>query len=207
MFVSVVLGGGWSVASAEGVAPASAQNLIVKMKANPAELEQALAEGRKAAFFCANCHGDAGVSRYPEVPNLAAQHPVYLLNQMHAFLTGKRKDEFMQGLMKVLSERDKAAIALFYAGAPAQSGIAPGARAQEGAERFAAVCARCHQADASGSDTFPRLAGQQREYIRLSLKRYLSQSGERFYAPMTAAVTQLGAGNIDAVADYLSALK
>ena len=207
IFVSVCFGFGWSVSPARAAETVPGQSLVARAKASPAELEQALAEGRKASLFCANCHGDAGISRYPEVPNLAAQQPAYLLNQIDAFLTGKGKNEFMQGPMKVLSERDKAAIALFYASAPPRSGNAPGPRAPEGAERFAALCARCHQADASGSDTFPRLAGQQREYIRLSLQRYLTQSGERFYAPMTAAVIQLGAGDIDAVADYLSGLK
>lgn len=165
-------------------------------------------EGRKAAFFCANCHGDAGHSKYSEVPNLAGQHPAYVLAQIDAFLSGKRKEAFMQGLMKVLSDRDKAAIALFYGTAPTRPAVpAPGPRATEGAGHFQRLCARCHQADARGGETFPRLAGQQPEYIRRTLKRYLSLSGERFYAPMTAAVMQLEDKNIEAMVDYLSSLK
>lgn len=174
-----------------------------------AEAGRSLAEeGRKAAFFCANCHGDAGHSKYPEVPNLAGQHPAYVLTQIDAFLSGKRKDPFMQGLMKVLSDRDKAGIALFYATAPTQPALAAaGPRATEGAGHFQRLCARCHQADARGGETFPRLAGQQPEYIRRTLKRYLTLSGERFYGPMTAAVMQLEDKNIEAVVDYLSSLK
>lgn len=165
-------------------------------------------EGRKAAFFCANCHGDAGHSKYPEVPNLAGQHPAYVLAQIDAFLSGKRKDAFMQGLMKVLSDRDKAGIALFYGTAPTQPAVpAPGSRATEGAGHFQRLCARCHQPDARGGETFPRLAGQQPEYIRRTLKRYLTLSGERFYGPMTAAVMQLEDKNIEAMVDYLSSLK
>lgn len=165
-------------------------------------------EGRKTAFFCANCHGDGGLSKYPEVPNLAGQHPAYLLTQIDAFLSGKRKDAFMQGLMKVLSDRDKAAIALFYATASTQPALAtPGPRAAEGAGYFQKLCARCHQPDARGGETFPRLAGQQPDYIRKTLRRYLTLSGERFYGPMTAAVTQLEDKNIEAMVDYLSSLK
>ncbi|WP_148268778.1 c-type cytochrome [Azoarcus olearius] len=167
---------------------------------------QALAEeGRKASFFCANCHGETGNSKHGQVPNLAGQHPAYVLKQIEAFLSGKRKDEFMQGLMKVLSERDKAAIALYYAGSAVKPALASApAAAAEGAELYGKHCARCHQADARGAETFPRLAGQQPEYLRVSLKRYLTQSGERFYAPMTAAVIQLGEKNIDAVVAYLA---
>jgi cytochrome c553 len=165
-------------------------------------------EGRRASFFCANCHGEGGHSKYPEVPNLAAQHPAYVLAQIEAFLSGKRKDPFMQGLMKVLSERDKAAIAQFYATAATQPAVpTPGPRAAEGAGHFQRLCARCHQPDARGGETFPRLAGQQPEYLRRTLRRYLAVSGERIYAPMTAAVMQLEEKNIEAVVDYLSSLK
>ena len=158
-------------------------------------------EGRKAAFFCANCHGEQGVSRYGEVPNLAGQHPAYILSQIEAFLAGTRKDDFMQGLMKVLSERDKLAIALYYASSPPPQMKAD---AGAGAGLYEKHCALCHQPDAGGAETFPRLAGQQAEYLRISLRRYLTRSGERFSAPMTAAVTQLGEKNINAVVNYLA---
>ncbi len=182
-----------------------ASAILARAAGDPAQARVLAEEGGKAAFFCANCHGDGGISRYPEVPNLAAQNPAYLLGQIEAFLSGRRKDEFMQGLMKVLSERDKAAIASYYAAArPLPSGPPGTAR---GAELFAQLCATCHQPDARGAETFPRLAGQQPEYIRRSLRRYLTQSGERIYAPMTAAVTRLGAQNIDTMADYLAGLK
>lgn len=183
-----------------------AADILRQASAAPAQVQALADEGRKASFFCANCHGETGNSKHGEVPNLAGQHPAYVLNQIEAFLAGKRKDEFMQGLMKVLSERDKAAISLYYAGATVKPALATApASAARGGELFAKFCARCHQDDARGAETFPRLAGQQPEYLRLSLKRYLTQSGERIYAPMTAAVMQLGAPNIEAVVAYLAA--
>lgn len=202
---AVALSGAVFVCAAPPAETAAA--MLARFEAAPAALPEVRDEGRKAAFFCANCHGETGVSRYPEVPNLAGQNPVYVLKQIEAFLSGKRKDPFMQGLMKVLSEHDKAAISLYYAGEVVTPAVQPGARAADGAVLYAKLCARCHQDDARGGEAFPRLAGQQREYLRISLNRYLKQTGERFYAPMTAAVMQLGESNIEAVADHLAALK
>ncbi len=177
-------------------------------KARPADQKIAQDAGRKAAFFCANCHGDTGSSKYTEVPNLAGQHPLYVLGQIDAFLNGKRKDAFMQGLMKVLSAEEKAQIAVFYAAQPVTpAGTPSSARAAEGRDHFEKNCVRCHGADARGGESFPRLAGQQPEYLRRSLQRYLKVSGERTYPPMTAAVSGLGERNIEAVVEYLANLR
>ncbi len=114
----------------------------------------------------------------------------------------------MQGLMKVLSAQEKANIALFYAAQPVPPAVAEaGPRAAEGREHFVHNCVRCHGAEARGGENFPRLAGQQAEYLRRNLTRYLKNAPERSYPPMTAAVTVLGEKNIEAVVDYLSSLK
>ena len=195
-------------AAAQTAVPGGHGQLERITKSPPAEQKTAQEAGRKAAFFCANCHGETGLSKYTEVPNLAGQHPAYVLTQIDAFLTGKRKDPFMQGLMKVLKDDEKAAIAVFYAAQPAVPAVSmAGPRAAEGKILFDKHCARCHGAEAKGAETFPRLAGQQSEYLRRSLARYLTMSGERIYPPMTAAVTGIGAQNIEAVVQYLSALR
>ena len=194
-------------AAPAGDTPSAAQHLQQALASN-ATRQALIDEGRKASFFCANCHGETGLSKFPEVPNLAGQNPSYVLVQMDAFYTGKRKDPFMQGLIKVLSERERAAIALFYSSSPVTPALpAPGKQAARGAELYAKICARCHLPDARGAETFPRLAGQQQEYLRINIRRYLNQTGERLYTPMTAAVTQLGEANIEAVTEYLSSLK
>lgn len=197
-----------SAAFAHAEAPAPQNHLERIAKGRPADLKAAQDAGRKASFFCANCHGENGLSKYPEVPNLAGQHPGYVLGQIEAFLTGRRKDAFMQGLMKVLSAEEKAQIAVFYAAQPViPAGTPSAARAAEGRKHFERTCVRCHGAEARGGENFPRLAGQQPEYLKRSLQRYLKVSGERIYPPMTAAVSGLGEGNIDAVVEYLSNLR
>lgn len=167
----------------------------------------AIHDGEKTASFCANCHGSSGVSAIPEVPNLAAQHPAYLLKQIEAFAAGTRKNPFMEGLMKALSPHERAQLVLYYTTRPAPEGISGDAALVEtGRTAYAGLCAQCHGADGHGDANVPRLAGQQEAYLRLNLKRYLTMSGERIYAPMTAQVTKLGEGRIDAVVAYLRTL-
>jgi len=203
-FVVRFLTGCSLICAAVSAAAENAAELLARAAQDTALHQTLVAEGGKSAFFCANCHGEAGISKFSNVPNLAGQHPAYLLRQIEAFLSGARKDEFMQGLMKVLNEREKASIVLMYASRPVPPLHPPGPLAADGARLYQQHCARCHLVDAHGSKDFPRLAGQQTDYLKISLRRYLTQSGERFYAPMTAAVTQLGERNIDAVVDYLS---
>lgn len=184
------------------------QDLLRKAAADPATRATLVREGAAATFLCKNCHGNAGISRIPEVPNLAGQNPVYLVNQIDAFVTGRRRNEFMQGLMKVLADRDKAAIALAYASAATTPTLtSAGPAAAQGEAQFQRVCVRCHMADAHGNESVPRLAGQQPEYLRISLKRYLNKTGERVFPEMSAAVAQLGEPNIEAVVQYLAGLK
>ncbi len=192
-------------------APAFAQSAadwMTRAEQDPAERVLLIKEGQRTAEFCGNCHGNDGNSPIGQVPNLASQHPVYLLNQIRAFADGQRKDPFMEGLMRVLSEREKASITLFLSSSVVRPASAQaGPRAQEGKQFYEQLCARCHGDDALGGAEFPRLAGQQREYLQISLDRYLTMSGERIYPPMTWAVTQLGEKNFDAMIDYLSSLE
>lgn len=78
------------------------------LQADPAALQNAIAAGKKASFFCANCHGENGIAKTSDVPNLAGQHPSYLLEQIRKFGAGERKDPFMQGLIKVLNDEERA---------------------------------------------------------------------------------------------------
>lgn len=182
--------------------------LLTQLSDDAPARAKAIEHGRGLATFCANCHGAQGVSSIPEVPNLAAQNPDYLLAQINAFISGKRKNAFMEGLMRVMEPADKAALVEFFSSlaAPAPRPATANDMAA-GKAAFSKICARCHGEAAHGSETTPRLAGQQADYLRVTLHRYLTMSGERFYAPMTAAVYQLGEKNIDTITAYLGNLK
>lgn len=194
--------------SATGTDLTAELELIKSLGTSAASRANAIAEGKNNASFCANCHGETGNSKYPEVPNLAGQNPAYLLAQMKKFETGERKDDFMQRLIKMLGDRARATVALYYAEAGVTPARArPGPTAAQGGAHFTRLCARCHGDKALGSDSVPRLAGQQAKYLRLSLDRYRSSSGERFFPQMTAATAQIPASDVDAVVDYLASLK
>jgi cytochrome c553 len=174
--------------------------------ADPGARVAAAEAGRKIASFCANCHGPDGNSRQSEVPNLAGQNPIYLLNQVHKFYTGERKDPWMEPAIKLLSDTDRVDIVVYYSSmqvTPASS--APPNPA--GSELFHRVCTRCHGEQARGSERFPRLAGQQFSYLTRSLTRYRDRTGNRMEPEMLAMTAALTDADIKAVADYLSSLR
>ncbi|HZV53408.1 MAG TPA: c-type cytochrome [Rhodocyclaceae bacterium] len=187
-------------------ARAQSPEKLKQLMADPGARAAAADAGRKTSSFCANCHGADGNSKLGEVPNLAGQNPVYLLNQVHKFYTGERKDQWMEPAIKLLSESERLNIVVFYAGhqvTPASS--APPNNA--GREIFFRVCARCHGEQAQGGERFPRLAGQQNTYLVRALTNYRNRTGTRMEPEMLAMTAALKDADIKAVADYLSALR
>ena len=47
------------------------QDKLKSIQSDPVALRAAVDAGKKVTFFCANCHGEDGISKMPEVPNLA----------------------------------------------------------------------------------------------------------------------------------------
>jgi|SRR5450631_461205 cytochrome c553 len=67
---------------------------------------------------CVPCHGADGIARYGEVPILAGQNAPYLLNQLHAFQTGKRAHKEMRTMTRNLTEAEMEAIAAYFSSLP-----------------------------------------------------------------------------------------
>lgn len=186
------------------VASLTPMTMEARLKVMQNDMPGAVSAGKKAAFLCANCHGDDGNSKYPEVPNLAGQSPAFLLEQFRKFATGQRKDDFMQGLIKQLSDEERVQIALFYAEAKAKPGNSNPTQAKRGQEIYARLCAGCHGENAMGNDKVPRLSAQQQQYLVRSLIRYRDRTGERVDAQMQVATAPLSNDDISAVAAYLA---
>jgi cytochrome c553 len=70
------------------------------------------------AEACAPCHGDDGIAKSADVPNLAGQKRVYLYNQLRAFHTGKRPHKDMRFMSRQMTDEDMRAIADYYAKLP-----------------------------------------------------------------------------------------
>lgn len=69
---------------------------------------------------CFRCHGEDGISKEFDVPHLAGQQEVYLLNQMKAFKAGKRPHKEMRIMSRPMTEQDMKEIAAFFAALPRQ---------------------------------------------------------------------------------------
>lgn len=185
---------------------AALQERLKSIGSDPVALRAAVDAGKKITFFCANCHGDDGVSKTADVPNLAGQNPAYLLEQIRKFGNGERKDPFMQGLIKVLKGEERIQVALYYASVKVAPSVAEASLVPRGKELFGKLCARCHGEQAHGNELYPRLAGQKVPYLKTSVARYRDRSGERNNQLMSIATATLKNEDITAIANYLTQL-
>lgn len=170
--------------------------------------EAAVKSAKSVTFFCANCHGEGGNSILPDVPNLAGQNPSYLLNQMIKFADGSRRNEFMEGLIKAMSDEERINVSVYYANVkvvPAPVGNK--AAMAKGKDVFFRVCQHCHGPAGRGSNVIARLAGQKPDYLVKSLKRYRDGTGERIDPLMAANTKNLADAEISALATYISTME
>lgn len=168
----------------------------------------AAAAGKRAAFFCENCHGATGNSPLDHVPNLAGQHAAYLLTQIDKFGDGRRKDEFMSGLVKVLKPEDRFNISVFYATQAVVPAVVKDARqVQAGREHYQRACRGCHGADGRGTREVARVAGQRRGYLVNAMNDYRAGRGLRADPRMTSVSKGLSDTQINALAGYMASLK
>ena len=73
---------------------------------------------RDLVLECMACHGDDGYAKETDVPHLAGQNYLYLLNQIKAFQSGKRPHREMRVMSRKMTESDMAEIADYYARLP-----------------------------------------------------------------------------------------
>ncbi len=191
--------------------PASAVDLNSRLKAieaEPRQFEASYKIGRKAAAVCANCHGEGGNSPRSDTPNLAGQNTAYLLDQVRQFSEGRRKNEFMEGIMRALSVDEKIGVAIFYANQTVvHKPAADAALAAKGKSYYDRTCFRCHGELGMGSEKFARVAGQQKDYLTAQLRRYREGKGPRIDPLMAANARNMTDADIDAVVAYVSSMK
>lgn len=189
-------------------APAEAKARLAQWQGDPKAHAVALKAGARVAAVCAHCHGEGGVSSKPEVPNLAGQNALYLLEQMAQFAEGRRRNEFMEGMIRAMSTDERASAVLYYAAqAVPPRPAADAARVARGAELYARNCFRCHGADGHGNAQIARLAGQQGPYVVETLKRYRAGQGPRVNPLMADATRLLGDADIEAVAAFVGSMR
>lgn len=170
-----------------------------------------------AVNLCSTCHGPRGISVSPEFPILAAQQESYLAAQIEAFRSRTRSEkdahDFMWGIASRLPADVIQALAHYYATQPPARGrtddaalVARGKELYDRGvpERGVPACATCHGPGATGSEAFPRLAGQHAKYVAKQLA-YI-QTLVRAAPVMHGIVKDFTPAEIQAVAAYVQSL-
>jgi cytochrome c553 len=203
---------GWQPATAQtakarATAKVDLEARFKEVQSSPALTDSLYKTGRKVAAVCANCHGDGGNSTRPSIPNLAGQNPAYLLEQLRQFADGRRRNEFMEGMIRAMDADEKIGMVLFYADQEVAHKPAKNtALAGKGQEYYGKICFRCHGTSGRGNDQIARIAGQQDEYLRLTLKRYRDGNEVRANSIMTPNTKNMTDADIEAVVAYVSSM-
>lgn len=193
--------------AAQSPAPGSAQDPTVVM-AGQGIYEHGI---RDKVLPCMACHGvraqGAGTT-----PRLAGQRHVYLASQLAYFAADPRSDELMHQESMNLTKQQRGDVSVYLA---AQSAGESGATAstgpvtQEQVKRMAQLCSSCHEFDSGGASptfTFPRLAGQQKDYLIAQLKAFRdkTRADPRARTYMWSVAASLDDAMIEGLAAYYS---
>lgn len=184
------------------------QARLKEVELDPKLSASTIKTGRQVAAFCAHCHGDGGNSAKPDVPNLAGQNPEYLIEQLRQFVDGRRRNEFMEGMIKAMTSDEKVGIVMFYAGEKViHKPAVNAALATRGRDYYHKACWQCHGQDGRGNEHFARIAGQQPDYLRMTLRHYRQGTSSRVNPLMTNITRQMSEADIDALVAYVSSME
>jgi cytochrome c553 len=198
------------VAVALGLASASATALTPPVSAETVE---------RVSHICSSCHGVAGNgdSKLTLTPKLAGQQAPYLAQQLRNLRAQKRADSsapgYMWAISTLLDEPMIEGLADYYAaqqpvpgkpGDPALMAQGKAIYVQGNPANGVMACAACHGENGEGGEVFPRLAGQNAEYIVRQLKEFMTKL--RPHAIMSGHIAKrLTPEEMGAVAAFLQA--
>lgn len=163
---------------------------------------------------CFLCHGATGESTSELFPRLAGQHHEYIAKQLENFKSGARKSSAMRDMATKLTSDEMLAVGKFFEKQSVPVEIAKDAQmASVGKSIFhngnklsgVPACATCHGAEAKGTGSLPRLAGQYAGYLETQLKQFNARERTNDNAVMHDIVIKMSPLEITAVAEYLSA--
>jgi cytochrome c553 len=170
--------------------------------------------------MCYGCHNIVGYrSSFPEVyrvPKIAGQSAKYIASALNAYKHGDRKHPTMRSIATSLSDQDISDISAYYEGLGKEEGAAAPAEAKPTDAQVAglmqkAACVSCHGANLSKpiDPTYPKIAGQNADYVFVALKAYKSENNPsvgRSNAVMGAIAKQFSNSELKALAGYVGSL-
>ena len=190
-------------------AAASAAALLLALLTCAAPAAAGPEEGRAKAQACVACHGENGNSVNPAFPSLSGQPKQFIVSALFQFREGKRQNDIMSPLAAKLSNADMNDLAAYYATQPAaapQHKTAP-ANVEKGRQLSVQNnCVACHAANLMGQQHIPRVAGQQKDYLRAQLMSFKASTRGEMDGVMTSAAQALSQEDIDVLADYMAGL-
>jgi len=154
----------------------------------PVESNVVYREGQEVAAACIDCHGEHGFSTTPGVPNLAGQHPMYLIVATQEYARGERDNSEKEAMLQNLGNVDIEKMAMYFAAQAPEPRDPPPFGDPVAGEAQTALCGGCHGARGVSDDPLvPNLAGQEPNYLVRAIKAY--REGERSHEGMVADKT------------------
>jgi cytochrome c553 len=145
-------------------------------------------EGQEVAETCIACHGEGGFSTTPGIPNLAGQHPMYLIVATQEYADGSRDNAEKEEMLKGLGNIDIEKMAMYFAAQTPEKRDPPPFGDPAAGEAQTALCGGCHGARGVSDDPMvPNLAGQEPNYLVSAIKAY--RDHERSHEDMVADKT------------------
>lgn len=174
-------------------------------------------------LLCSSCHGEAGIARSGNWPNLAGQVVGYSYKSLRDYHDWERSTAeggaLMGYVVEELTDQNMADLAAWYAALPGAGPMVQDITAQElnvgetlhwlgDPDRMIQPCSACHGNKGKGAfPDYPSLLGQTPDYTALQLRLY--KSGERhsdIYSRMRLVAAELTEAEIDALAKYYASL-
>lgn len=188
---------------------------IAEIEKDPVKRQAAYDQGHERMMLCAHCHGEDGNSLRPEIPNLAAQNPSYLIEQVQKFADGRRKNFVMQTLASNFTLEDKVNLAVYYSSQTVKPLAADAALAAKAERIYKSVCQLCHGETGKGEEGYARIAGQRPQYVITTLQRFRAAAQhkvdvaeiKRSNSRMEQVTQHLSDEEIEGLAHYIALLR
>ncbi len=192
-------------------------------KIESAEKVEEKTDGVRFILNCAECHGFDGNSVTLEFPSIAGLNEKYIIRQLEDFKTGKRVNENMTQIVREFpSNKELASLANYFSKQEMINQNTPESIKNHefvdlkiGEEIFTGkrieygipACSACHGKDGMGDEAgvFPRLVGQQMDYIIKQMENFRSEERSNDMPPqMRNIAKQMDGEDITSVAAYIA---